>query len=228
MKKLITIFLLHLVASGVVAQNDCGKYYPFSEGAKFQITTYDKKDRVSGVIDYTVLDIKNVGSDKIGTVNAIISDDRGKEIVQTSYNVICGGNKIAIEGKSLMNPQIFQQFGNMEYTINGTDVEWPNTLAMGQTLKDANMDMKIDMGGIKMHMEMAMTERKVMGTETVTTPAGTFECFVITYIMDLKMGMKEQSTAKQWIAEKVGMVKSENYDKKGNVISTSLLTKFSN
>jgi len=40
------------------------------------------------------------------------------------------------------------------------------------------------------------------------------------------MGVSQQSTSKQWIAEKVGMVKSENYDKRGNITSRSLLSKF--
>ena len=75
-------------------------------------------------------------------------------------------------------------------------------------------------------MSVETTDRKVIGKETITTPAGSFNCFVITSTTDMKMGMSQRSTSKQWITEKVGTVKSENYDKNGKISGSSLLTKF--
>lgn len=222
----LILSLFMLVTSIVISQTNCSKFYPLNEGTKFQVTVTDKKDKTSAIIDYNVVNVKNVGNDKVGTINSKMTDKKGKTITDTSFDVSCNGEVVSIDFKSMMNPQTLEQFGNMDYEITGTNMDFPNDLSVGQTLPDSNMDMKINMGGINMNMEMAITDRKVIGKETITTTAGSFDCFVITYITDLKMGVSQQSTSKQWIAEKVGMVKSENYDKRGNITSRSLLSKF--
>jgi hypothetical protein len=40
------------------------------------------------------------------------------------------------------------------------------------------------------------------------------------------MGIKRLGSSKQWFAEGIGMVKSEEYNKKGKFIGKSVLTKF--
>jgi hypothetical protein len=225
MKTLILSFFLIFTYVGI-SQNNCNKFYPLNEGTKFQITVYDKKDKPSAVIDYDVVDVRKSGGDKVGTINSKMSDGKGKEITNMSFDVSCNGEVVSIDFKSLINPQIFEQFGNMDYEITGTNLEWPNELSVGQTLPDATMVMKINMGGINMNMDMLITDRKVIGKETITSPAGSFNCFVLTSTSVMKMGVSQRSTSKQWIAEKVGTVKSENYDKNGKVTGSSLLTKF--
>lgn len=42
----------------------------------------------------------------------------------------------------------------------------------------------------------------------------------------MKMGFKSTGTSKQWIAKEVGMVKQEEYNKKGKLMSSSQLTAF--
>jgi len=81
-----------------------------------------------------------------------------------------------------------------------------------------------------MDMATHIKNREVIGKETITTPAGIFDCYVISYNIDLNtnMGMSQSNSAKQWIAEGVGMVKQEDYNKKGEITSSSLLTSFNN
>ena len=114
----------------------------------------------------------------------------------------------------------------MEVDISGTNLILPNNLSAGQSLPDANMLMNIKVPPMNMKMTVDIRDRKVEGKETVTTSAGTFDCFVISYIHESKMGMKITGNAKEWIAEGVGMVKSESYNKKGKRISRSELTAF--
>jgi hypothetical protein len=82
------------------------------------------------------------------------------------------------------------------------------------------------MGAVKMAMGVEMKDRIVEGMETITTPAGTFECYIISYEVKTRMGLNKTNTAKQWIAKGFGLVKQEDYNKKGKVISSSLLTAF--
>ena len=227
MKRIISItIVLFGVVSTLNAQSGCSKYYPFKEGTKAEITTYDKKGKKAAVIDYTVLNKTQTSKGEVATMQSTIKDEKGKVIAETEYDVTCDGSKIAIDYKSMVSPMMMEQFKNMDYDISGTDLEIPNNLSVGQTLPDAQMLMKISMSGINMNMELNITNRKVIGKENVTTPAGTFDCYVLTSDTTTKMGVSQTSSGKQWIAEGVGMVKQEDYQK-GKVSSSSLLTAFS-
>ncbi len=226
MKTLTAVITFIIIAATATAQNNCSKYYPLNEGTKFQITVYDKKDKTTGVVDYEVVKVQGTGNNKIGTINSTMSNGKGEKIGDISFDVSCNGDVASIDYKSMVNPQIFEQFGEMDYELTGTNMEWPNNLSVGQQLPDATMDMKINMGGMNMNMTTRITDRKVLGKEKITTPAGSFDCFILTATTETKMGISQSSTSKSWVTEKMGAVKSETYDKKGNVVSSSLLTKF--
>ena len=220
MKSIITILLSVVFVSTCFSQNTCSMYYPFTEGAEFQITSYNKKGKAESVIDYSITDV----SGNTATINTKISDKKGKELTTTNYDVTCENNVISIDFKSLMNPDLLKQYKDMDVEFEGTNIELPNDLQIGKTLKDANMTMTMKMGGMNMKMHMNLVDRKVEGKESVTTPAGTFDCYVITYTTEMKMGLNSKFKNKEWIAEGVGMVKSENYNKNGKLIGYSELT----
>ena len=223
---IISLLLLATVFPQANAQTGCSKFYPLKEGTKAELTSYDKKGKIAAVVEYTVLNKTQTSEGEVATMKSSIKDDKGKLIAETEYDVTCDGTKISIDYNSMVSPMMMEQFQNMEYDISGVDLEIPNNLSVGQELPDAEMNMKISMSGINMNMDLTITNRKVIGKEDVTTPAGTFSCFVITYDMSTKMGMTQTSNSKQWIAEGVGMVKQEDYQR-GKVSSSSVLTKFS-
>jgi hypothetical protein len=132
---------------------------------------------------------------------------------------------VRIDFQSLMSGPMLQQNPDMQAEITGTDIEWPNNLSVGQELPDANVSMKMNMGGISMTMEMDITARKVEKKETVTTPAGTFDCYVVYSETHSKMMMANQTfPSRTWLAEGVGMVKNESYNKNGKLTNYMLLT----
>ncbi|RDK84319.1 TapB family protein [Marinirhabdus gelatinilytica] len=221
-KHILTIVTIVLITFSVKSQS-CSAFYPFEEGATFTITSYSKKDKVVGISEYRVSEV----SSNSATMTTKLKDKNGEVLSDGSYKINCNGDGISMDVESLLNPQLFEQFKDFETDISGTGVVLPNNLSVGQELPDATMSMKINMGGINMNMDVMMTDRKVVGKEKVTTPAGTFDCYVITYTSDIKMGMNRKGTAKQWIAKGVGMVKQEDYNKKGKVTSSSLLTAYS-
>lgn len=79
-----------------------------------------------------------------------------------------------------------------------------------------------------MNMSVRMYNRKVEAFESVTTPTGTFDCYKLTYDMDVKSIMKMTVKATQWVAKNVGAVKTESLDKNGKLVGYSLLTAFRN
>ncbi len=122
-----------------------------------------------------------------------------------------------------------QQYTDMglEMDITGTDVELPNQLSVGQDLKDANVNVKMKMSGMNMNIDVNTIDRKVIGKESVTTAAGTFDCFVITAKTKSKMMMANQEMSdKLWLSEGVGMIKQETYNKNGKLLSRMELSQF--
>ena len=220
--KIISILLGLLVMTGIMAQNECSKFYPFKEDTKFQITSYDKKDKVSAVIDYVVKE----SSGNTATLSYQMHDDKGELILTSEYGMKCEEDGVSIDFKSLVAPGIMDQYKDMELEITGTNILYPNTLNEGQTLPDADMLMTIKIEPISLKMTVKIFNRKVVGKESISTPAGSFECYVISYDYESKMGIKMSGTSKLWMALGVGTVQQEDYNKKGAVISKSVLTKF--
>ena len=223
MKKLFFVAICYLVGTiSMIGQSECSKFYPFKEGTKFQITSYDKNDKSAGAINYIVKE----SSGNKATLAFEMKDEKGKLVTASEYDMTCENDGISIDFKSLLAPGILEQYEDMEVDISGTNLILPNSLSSGQTLPDSNMLMNVKMTPINMKMTVNITNRKVEGMEEITMPAGTFECYVLSYDQESKMGIKVRGSAKQWLAKDVGMVKQETYNKKGKIIGKSLLTKF--
>jgi len=155
-------------------------------------------------------------------------DDKGEEAFTSEFTYSCTGNTVTIDYESLMSNQMLEQFGDMEMEVSGTDIELPNGLEVGMELPDANVLMKMSMSGINMNSQVDMINRKVEKKETVTTPAGAFECFVIYSENQSKMMMSSQNfPSRLWLAEGVGMIKQETFKKNGNLMSSMVLTSLS-
>ena len=229
MKIKFSFFLIFLfTAQFAISQNDCNMYYPLNDGAKFQITTYDKSNKPTSVLDYKVINVNNTAAGKVATIQGSVKDKKGKMMSELEYKVTCKDNKLSIDFESMLSPQLLEQFKDMDYELTGTNMDWPNDLSVGQNLPDSNMNMKISMGGMNMNMDMNITNRKVSGKEKVTTPAGTYDCFVISHDTNVSMmGTSHKTSTKQWVSEGVGLVKQED-SMKGKVENTSMLTAFSN
>lgn len=221
------IALLFMALQIAHGQNTCSKYYPLDEGASFQYTMYGKKGKVEGKTNYKITEVSNVSGQTTATMQMKLMDKKGEEVYSSNYNITCTGTGIKIDFKSLIPSQMMQQYEDMgvEMDITGTDLDLPNNLSVGQELPDANMNISMDMGAMKMNIKMDRINRKVEKKESISTPAGTFECYLITETNKSKtMGAGQEMETKMWLAEGVGMIKQESYRKNGNLMSSSVLT----
>jgi hypothetical protein len=81
------------------------------------------------------------------------------------------------------------------------------------------------MGGMAMNMIMDIVDRKVEAAESMTTPAGTFDCMKLTQTEKMDMGMmKTTSSSKEWLAMGIGIVRQEHYNDKGELTGYMILT----
>ena len=148
----------------------------------------------------------------------------------TSFQYTMYDKKGKLDGTSDYKVTNVSSSGNetvAEMKINLTDHELPNDLSVGQQLNEANVTMTVKMAGMNMKTIVNMINRKVEKKENLTTPAGTFECYVIYSENESQiMGMKKTFPSRLWLAEGVGMVKQESYKTNGDLMSTTELTKF--
>ena len=194
-----------------------------------EYTNYNKKGKVEGISAYKVTETNTVGNTTNATMAINLKDEKGKEIYTTDYKLSCTGNMVTLDYESLLPSDMMNQYGDMDIEISGNDIEIPNDLSVGQNLNDANVTMKIGMSGINMNIAVDMLNRKVEKKESVTTPAGTYDCYIVYSENQSKMMMANQVyPSRVWLAEGVGMVKQETYKKNGDLMSSTLLTAYSN
>lgn len=212
------------------AQSNCSKFYPFSEGAVSQLTMYNAKGKSQGMVEYHIINVSSTGDATLANMSMKLIDKKGEEIQGTEYEATCKDGLVSIDFKSLMGQGMLAAYGSeMDYEVTGTNLDIPNDLSVGQSLPDAEIIVSMSMSGMNINMSTVITDREVLGTESVTVPAGTFDCYVLTQTTRVKsMGANQSRTSKQWIAEGVGLVKSEDYNKKGKLAGTSILTSFTN
>ncbi len=199
------------------------------EGVSFQYTMSNKKGKPEGTTDYSITEVTNSGGTTTATMNMKFTDNKGEEIMVSDFKISCTGQGIKIDYNSLVPSKMIEQYTEMgmEMDITGTDINIPNNLSVGQDLDDANVTINIKMTGMNMTMKVDQINRKVVSKESVTTPAGTFECYLLTEdTISETMGVKQNMSTKLWLAEDVGMVKQEIYNKKGTLTSHMELTKY--
>lgn len=214
----------HVAAQGSACENS---YFAFKEGISTELTHYDKKGKISGITKQKVMAIEDVTDGFKATLEMENTDEKGKRPSTANFDITCKGNSVFVDMRSMLNPESMASTQDMELEVTGDAMEFPNELTPGQILPDGSMEMKASMNGMKlMTIKLYVSNRKVEGTETVTTPAGSFECVKMTQDTEMQSIFKMKTRTTTWYAKGVGMVKTENYDKNGKLEGSSVLTKF--
>lgn len=205
---------------------DCNGYFAYQAGTKMELTIYDKKDKVSQVLKYQVeKNTPTANGTDVFFFNQTY-DKNGKLIVKGDFSMQCKNGQIYADVRNIASD--IAPAADAEVSITGDKLTYPHNLTAGQKLDDVNCEIKQTMpsGMTLLTIDMNITNRKVEGFETVTTPAGTFECVKISYDSNVKMSfVKKQSRCVEYLAKGVGLVKWESFDKKGKKESSQVITK---
>jgi hypothetical protein len=160
-------------------------------------------------------------------------DNKGKEITSMNFEYICDQGVLKMDLKRFIPKDMFGSDEDIEFEMEGDYLELPESLEIGQSLKDGMIEGKMTMEGNPAMADMTMSvkifNRKVEAKEDITTPAGNFTCYKISYDMESStkvMGMNNKVNLKgvDYVSEGTGVVKTESYNKKGSLSSYSLLT----
>jgi len=226
MKKKVIYLLVFFVAVNVnvIAQN-CDFYFPLNEGSELITKSYDKKDNLTGWSKQTIKKKENLSN---GTsITMLVESYDTKEdtaISKTELKYECRDNIIYVDMNAFINQASFAAYKDMEVKVTTKDMTFPAELKVNDVLDNGNIEIKVSSQGTQILTSVvSITNRKVLAIESVTTPAGTFECYKITSDIESKMIFTVKTTIVEWYAKEVGSVRSENYDKTGKLVSYSVL-----
>lgn len=223
--KLLPTILLSL-AFRLAPGQECKTYYLLSQGTEVELTLYDKKGEANGRNVSKVTEVKSVTGGYEANISVTTYNGRGKEQINNpNVAVSCQNGVYAVDLRNLVPAEAMAGQKDVQVRVEGNMAEYPARLEPGQTLKDATMTAEPTSGGMAlMRMTVTLKNRKVEGKETITTPAGSYDCFKITYDANVKTIVGFNFQAAEWFAPGFGVVKTETF-RNGKTVGSTLITK---
>lgn len=226
--KILPIILAALPLTAIT--QDCKNYYYMTSNAKVVMTVYDKKGKESGASTLIVSDAKKTGSVYESTVNSSFADEKGKEIVKSTGTYKCENGILKADIRMSMPQQQMAAYKDAKARFDAVYLEYPSNPAVGQNLTDADFKMEVEQkGGMITKINFTQFNRKVEKKESITTPVGTWEAFVISYEATYRaeiagIGIPFTISGKEWFVPGVGIVKTESYNKGGKFMGSTMIT----
>lgn len=227
MKKLFPLLGCLLLCINLQAQDICESLTQLKSGAEIEYTDFDKKGKAVTKSKHTTTNINSNNGVVTATVTVDITDLKNKNNnFSNEYEIACDNGVIAVDMMRFFDSSRMSNMENMEVSVDGNALNFPNDANAGQTLDDGYITVSAGSGGINiMTMTLNFTNRRVEAEESITTPAGTFDCKKFVYDFNSKMGIiKVQGSAAQWFTDDMVMVQSITKNKKGKEISKTQLT----
>lgn len=225
MKNLLFSISLSLLACTVNAQ--CNDFFPIRNGSEWTFENYNAKGKPTGRNHQNVTAFTPSGSGFTATINSIMYNEKGKELTKGDLLVSCKDGIITMDMRRFIPEEQYKAFGATEVKVESENLQFPAKLSAGQLLPDGEITITAVGSQIPMTMHVTITERTVEAKETITTPAGTFECYKIKSKMHIKnqvgIVMNFDFSAIEWLAPNGGMIKSESYNKNGKLVGSTLL-----
>jgi len=225
MKRVFLSTIACVIAVFTIAQT-CPDYYPLHEGASWETQNFNAKDKLESTATTKVLAVNNtaVGYEATIETNSI---DAKKNQFTSKMTYKCENGVIYVDMSNFMDQSTMDAYKDIDVKVENVGMQYPSTLVPGTTLPDAKFTMSASSQGFQVfNMVVNITDRKVVSSESITVPAGTFQATKITYTVTSKVAfMNTQASVTEWISSSAGVVRSENYDKNGKLMGYMVLSK---
>jgi len=221
MKLLLPILALLITIEGET--QNCNYYY-LQNNKTITMGHFDQKNKLIGKNIYKVSGVSKSGSTTSANVKSEFLDKNDKVMGQSTGEMKCKNGQLLIDMKMLLSPQQTSQFQTAEAKGEVVSLEYPLNMNVGQSLSDGffDMDMKTE-SGISANLKLEITNRKVKGKESVTTPAGTWEAYKISYsskvLIKMGLGIPMKFETTEWFVPDFGVVKTETKSGKSELLS---------
>ena len=242
----LPFFFLLLFSSIAVSAQDCSKYLLLQQNKTIEVTIYNKKGETTGKQVYTVSSVSNTGGVTTATVNSQLFDKKGRATTGATSTIKCTGGVFQVDMK-LMIPQGPAGRMSSAQVTGGNDIlEYPAGMKTGDTLRSGCLVMTTSGNGAPgglpgappgppappnpfsqgANLNMSIFDRKVIGQDTVSTTAGSWNCVKISYKCTVKAksgpfpAPTQNIDGTEWYAPGIGIIKSESQN--GSTAITSI------
>ncbi|HEY4336027.1 MAG TPA: hypothetical protein VGM89_09020 [Puia sp.] len=227
LKHITAIAVIYVCALAPARAQECSKFLFLQKDKNIEMTIYNKKGEPNGRQVYQVSDVTSSGGTTTGKLASEMFDKKGKSMAKANSSVQCNGGVFSIDMRMMLPQQQAEQANQGETQVTGQSsyIDYPNGMKVGDALKDGSFAMDIKHGGMTQTLTMQITERKVLAQESVTTPAGTWDCFKISAHSHLSIktgpiGIPFNYDYMEWYAPGFGTIKSDG--KYGSTVITSI------
>lgn len=220
---ILMFLLIGLGGNTQIQAQNCRTYMPTETGTEVEMTTYNKKGKITGKTIYTIKEATELDDGIRFNMDMELQQPDGDVLTSSEVHAECRGETYFVDVQAMIDPTLYSRFQSMDISFSGTPLQFPKDLKTGQSLPDADLKLETQ-GTITLTADILVKNRKVIAEESITTPAGTFYCYVISYDSEFQAGLTVSSSAKQWISGEIGIVKQENYNKSGKLTGSMELT----
>jgi hypothetical protein len=222
---LVCLFCLGLFVNA----QDCTMYFPDRVGSTREMKSYDQKEKLSSITRQEILEKIENGNDILVKVRSSSFDKKDEEIYTGDLELLCEGGIFKFDLKSYLDPATLASYEEMGVEITSDNLVYPSNLNAGDKLPDGALKMVVKSGNATIiTITLNISNRKVESRESITTDAGTFTAYKLSYDVTSKMGfITTNSSVVEWMAQDVGLVRSETFNKKGKLMGYSVLTAYS-
>ncbi len=207
---------------------ECNAALLLKKGSILEYTSFTKKGKADGKTIHETTAVTENGDKYTADIKSTVIDKKGKEAMTMEYKAICEDGLFSVDMSRFFNSAQLQQYDaeDIKLEMDGNVLEFPANMTPETELNDGNFTVRVNKGDFTIiTMTFDVTNRKVIGTEKITTKAGTFECQKVTFDFNSKMGIiKVRGSGAEWYLEDKVIVRSESYNKKGKLLGYSELT----
>ena len=234
-KKIVSALLILCLVWGYhyrISAQECSSLIPVKTGTKMEMKHYNAANQLQSTTLTTVKSKTPTSKGYEVKVDVKSVTPGRKSDQEKSLTFKCEYGYLIWDMDDMMK-ELLPQAGNntmkdLEMKFSSVPLKFPAKLTVGQKLDDAEIRVTVMREGLAMaDVKTEFVNRKVEAVEKITTPAGTFNCYKITYDLQSKSMFMNQLRQVDWMSEGVGIVKSESYDKSNKLMSYSVLSMFS-
>jgi len=227
MKK-VFITLALLLTLQITFGQTCEEISPYKEGTTMEYTNYNKKGKQKDVEQYKVTSVSSKSEDLVIQLEISVISKKNKSEPRATTLKCNNGDFFVNMGNYLMH-QSENQESNLELKAEGDFLTFPSDLKAGTVLEDGNIALSVGEGESTFNLaNMTVSNRKVLEVGSITTAAGTFDGYKMSFDYLFDMGLlKIRGGGVEWYVKGIGIVKTESYNKKGKLRWYRELTKIS-
>ncbi|MCC3157038.1 hypothetical protein LJ737_07300 [Hymenobacter sp. 15J16-1T3B] len=147
------------------------------------------------------------------------------------YVYLCRRDTVLTDGRLLLDPAMLRSFRDRRFAYEPVHLAWPNQPTAG-ALPGGKLTVQVSSPSVDIAQVITdVSERRLSGPESITTPAGTFQCYKVEsryeYVTQARADIARRSVKRvvDYYAPGVGMVRSEMHDADKEPDHTAVLIK---